>query len=106
MARIGDPMRQWKLSPMDICPTGAGMIIRGLGTLCSRRRSRYAPWHIVRSDDKRRARLNCIAHLLKNDSLQEGRLRSTECGCRNDPTRAATTTCTSLRAANFVTERY
>ena len=27
--------------------------------------SKYAPWHIIRSDDKRRARLNCIAHLLK-----------------------------------------
>ena len=34
--------------------------------LMSRRpTSKHAPWHIIRSDDKRRARLNCIAHLLK-----------------------------------------
>jgi polyphosphate kinase 2 (PPK2 family) len=63
--RIEDPLRQWKLSPMD---------------LESRRRwydyslardamfdatdTEHAPWYIVPSDDKRRARLNCISHLL------------------------------------------
>ena len=35
----------------------------------------YAPWYIVRSDDKKRARLNCIAHLFEPDPVQEGPAR-------------------------------
>ena len=70
--RIKDPTKQWKLSPMD---------------LESRRRwyeyslardamfeatdTDYAPWYIVRSDDKRRARLNCITHLLSMIHYEE-----------------------------------
>ena len=64
-ARIDDPLRQWKLSPTD-------MESRRLWYEYSRARDKmlaatdtaHAPWHIVRSDDKKRARLNCIAHLL------------------------------------------
>ena len=64
-ARIEDPLRQWKLSPTD-------MESRRLWYEYSRARdmmlaatdTAQAPWHIVRSDDKKRARLNCIAHLL------------------------------------------
>jgi polyphosphate kinase 2 len=64
-ARIEDPLRQWKLSPTD-------MESRRLWYEYSRARdmmlaatdTSQAPWHIVRSDDKKRARLNCIAHLL------------------------------------------
>ena len=37
--------------------------------------TKHAPWYIVRSDDKRRARLNCIAHLLEPDPVQEGAAR-------------------------------
>ena len=63
-ARIEDPLRQWKLSPMDMesyqrwydYSRARDMMLKATDT-------KHAPWHIVRSDDKRRARLNCIAHL-------------------------------------------
>jgi polyphosphate kinase len=66
--------------------------------------SKHAPWHIVRSDDKRRARLNCIAHLLKSIpfkrvSRDRGRLpKRSDKGGYNDQT--------TLRGMKFVPERY
>jgi polyphosphate kinase len=64
-ARIKDPLRQWKLSPMDLesfrrwyeYSKARDMMIEATD-------SKHAPWHLVRSDDKRKARLNCISHLL------------------------------------------
>jgi polyphosphate kinase 2 len=65
-ARINDPLRQWKLSPMDL-PSRAKWYEYSLArdAMLKATDTRHAPWHIVRSDDKRRARLNTIAHLLK-----------------------------------------
>jgi len=64
-ARIHDPLRQWKLSPMDLpsrqkwyeYSKARDMMLEATDT-------EHAPWTIVHSDDKRRARLNCISHLL------------------------------------------
>jgi polyphosphate kinase len=64
-ARIEDPLRQWKLSPTDLES-------RRLWYNYSRARDQmldatdtpWAQWHIVRSDSKKQARLNCISHLL------------------------------------------
>ncbi|HXK08618.1 MAG TPA: polyphosphate kinase 2 [Vicinamibacteria bacterium] len=64
-ARIDDPLRQWKLSPTDLesrrrwydYSLARDMMLAATDT-------KHAPWHVVRSDDKKRARLNCIAHLL------------------------------------------
>ena len=64
-ARIEDPMRQWKLSPMDVesyarwydYSRARDMMLKATDT-------KHAPWYVVRSDDKERARLNCISHLL------------------------------------------
>ena len=65
-ARIDDPVRQWKLSPMDIESYRRWYAYsRERDLMLKKTNSKYAPWHIVRSDDKRRARLNCIAHILK-----------------------------------------
>ena len=65
-ARIHDPMRQWKLSPMDL-PSRAKWYeySRARDAMLKATDTPWAPWYIVRSDDKRRARLNAIAHLLK-----------------------------------------
>jgi len=64
-ARINDPLRQWKLSPMDL-PSRAKWYeySRARDAMFKATDTRFAPWHVVRSDDKRRARLNVIAHLL------------------------------------------
>ena len=64
-ARIDDPLRQWKLSPMDIESwTRWYDYSRARDMMLEATDTEHAPWHIVRSDDKKRARLNCIAHLL------------------------------------------
>ena len=65
-ARIDDPLRQWKLSAMDL-PSRAKWYrySRARDAMFKATDTRWAPWHIVRSDDKRRARLNVIVHLLK-----------------------------------------
>jgi polyphosphate kinase 2 len=64
-ARIEDPLRQWKLSPMDVESFGRWYAYsRARDMMLEATDTKDAPWYIVRSDDKRRARLNCISHLL------------------------------------------
>ena len=64
-ARIDDPLRQWKLSPMDIESYGRWYdYSRARDMMLEATDSEHAPWHIVRSNDKRRARLNGISHIL------------------------------------------
>lgn len=65
LARISDPVRQWKLSPMDLesyrrwydYSHARDLMLESTDT-------KIAPWYILPSNDKRRARLNCIAHIL------------------------------------------
>jgi polyphosphate kinase 2 len=64
-ARIEDPIRQWKLSPMDLpSRTKWYEYSRARDMMLKATDTRHAPWYILRSDDKKRARLNCIRHLL------------------------------------------
>src|ERR1700746_1320463 len=64
-ARIKEPLRQWKLSPMDLESfRRRNEYSRARDRMLEATDSKHAPWHIVRSDDKKRARLNCISHLL------------------------------------------
>jgi polyphosphate kinase len=65
-ARMEDPLRQWKLSPMDL-PSRERWFdySRARDRMLKATDTKHAPWHILISDDKRRARLNCISHLLK-----------------------------------------
>ena len=65
LARIEDPLRQWKLSPTDLCSRSKWFeYSRARDVMFAATNTNFAPWYIVRSDDKRRARLNCIHHLL------------------------------------------
>jgi len=65
-ARIDDPLRQWKLSPMDLPSRSKWyQYSRARDQMLDATDTQHAPWTILRSDDKRRARLNCITHLLK-----------------------------------------
>jgi polyphosphate kinase 2 len=65
-ARIDDPLRQWKLSNMDL-PSREKWYEYSLArdAMFKATDTREAPWFVVRSDDKKRARLNCISQLLK-----------------------------------------
>ena len=64
-ARVDDPIRQWKLSPMDLPSLERWYeYSRARDRMLDATDSKHAPWYIVRSDNKKRARLNCISHLL------------------------------------------
>lgn len=64
-ARIDDPLRQWKLSPMDLpSRTKWFEYSRARDAMLEATDTPHAPWHILYSDDKKRARLNCISHIL------------------------------------------
>jgi polyphosphate kinase len=65
-ARIEDPLRQWKLSPMDLESYSHWYdYSRARDLMLEMSDTKESPWRIVRSDDKRRARLNLISHLLE-----------------------------------------
>lgn len=65
-ARITDPLRQWKLSPIDLSSRSKWFeYSRARDMMLNATDTKWAPWLILRSDDKRRARLNCITHLLR-----------------------------------------
>jgi polyphosphate kinase 2 len=67
IARIDDPLRQWKLSPMDIESYRRWYdYSRARDLMLKATHSKHAPWHVVRSDDKKRARLHCISYILKS----------------------------------------
>ncbi|HEY7316712.1 MAG TPA: polyphosphate kinase 2 [Candidatus Binatia bacterium] len=64
-ARVTDPLRQWKLSPTDLYSRSRWFeYSRARDMMLEATDTEFAPWYIVSSDDKRRARLNCIRHLL------------------------------------------
>ena len=64
-ARIEDPVRQWKLSPMDL-PSRSKWYeySRARDLMLKATDVKHAPWYVLRSDDKKRARLNCLTHIL------------------------------------------
>jgi polyphosphate kinase 2 len=65
-ARVESPIRQWKLSPMDVASYDRWYdYSRARDMMLEATDTEHAPWHIVFSDDKKRARLNCIAHILE-----------------------------------------
>ena len=65
LARIHDPLKQWKLSPMDLESRRRWeAYTQTKEVMLERTHIAEAPWWVVEADDKKRARLNCIAHLL------------------------------------------
>lgn len=65
LGRIHDPLKQWKLSPMDLESRRRWEdYTRAKEIMLERTHIAEAPWWIVQADDKKKARLNCIHHLL------------------------------------------
>ncbi len=65
LMRIHDPIKQWKLSPMDLqSRVRWEQYTKAKEDMFARTSIAEAPWHIVEGNDKKRARLNCISHLL------------------------------------------
>src|SRR5205085_10900695 len=64
-ARLEDPLRQWKLSPMDVKSFSRWYdYSRARDAMFEATSHEFAPWYVIRSDDKKRARLNGIKHIL------------------------------------------
>jgi polyphosphate kinase 2 len=104
-ARIDDPLRQWKLSPMDVESYRRWYAYsRARDLMLKKTSSKHAPWQIIRSNDKRRARLNCIAHLLKTIPHKRVARDKVRLPKRSDKGRYDDQR--SIRGMKFVAERY
>ena len=105
MARIEDPLRQWKLSPMDLESYKRwDEYSKARDQMLETTDSEHAPWYIVRSDDKRRARLNCIAHILSlipYKTAPHAKVKLPKRSGKNDYDTDA-----ALKGRNFVPDRY
>jgi polyphosphate kinase 2 len=72
LARINDPLKQWKLSPMDLYARSKWEdYTRAKETMLERTHIAEAPWSLVHAVDKKKARLNCISHLLSQFPYEE-----------------------------------
>ncbi|MCD2183793.1 polyphosphate kinase 2 [Rhizobium sp. GN54] len=81
--RIDDPVRQWKLSPMDLESYRKWWdYTRAYDDMIRMTDSEHAPWWIVPSDDKQRARINCISHLLESIPYERVKFDEPELGKR------------------------
>jgi len=104
-ARIEDPLRQWKLSPMDTESYRLWYAYsRARDQMLKATDSAHALWHLIRSDDKRRARLNCIAHLLRSIPFKRVSHHPIALPKRSDKGRYNDQR--ALRGRNFVAKRY
>ena len=72
MMRIHDPLKQWKLSPMDLdARRHWEAYTKAKETMLERTNIPEAPWWVVAANDKKKARLNCITHLLNQIPYKE-----------------------------------
>jgi polyphosphate kinase 2 len=104
-ARITDPVRQWKLSPMDL-PSRSRWYdySRARDMMLKATDTKHAPWYILRSDDKKRARLNAIRHLLS--LIPYKKVPRDKIKLPKRSSRDAYDDQASLRGRKFVAERY
>jgi polyphosphate kinase 2 len=104
-ARIDDPVRQWKLSPMDIESYRRWYEYSlARDQMLEATDSPHAPWYIVRSDDKRRGRLNAISHILKLIPYQKVAHKKIKLPKRSGKRKYDDQG--TLRGRKFVTEKY
>jgi polyphosphate kinase 2 len=104
-ARLEDPLRQWKLSDMDLKSYSRWYdYSRARDAMLKKTDSKHAPWVIVRSDDKRRGRLNCIAHILS--ALPYKKLSRPKIKLPARETKHAYDDKASLKGKHFVVERF
>jgi polyphosphate kinase 2 (PPK2 family) len=85
-ARIDDGRKIWKLSPMDLRSFHHWYdYSRARDSMFAATDTPWAPWNVVRSDDKKRARLNVIAHLLSQIPYEEIRRETPQLPKRQKP---------------------
>jgi len=105
LRRIEDPMRQWKLSPMDLESYRRWYdYSKARDLMLEATDSKHAPWFIARTDDKRRGRLNCIAHVLSRIPYKKIKPAKVELPKRSDKRKYDDEA--PLKGRHFVVERY
>jgi polyphosphate kinase len=104
-ARLSDPLRQWKLSDMDL-PSREKWYnySRARDLMLEATDTEWAPWHIVASEDKRRARLNCIAHFLSLIPYKQVKRKAIELPKRDKDD--AYDDVASIAGRRFIEQRY
>ncbi len=104
-ARIDDPVRQWKLSPMDL-PSRSKWFeySRARDAMLEATDTAHAPWHVLRSDDKKRARLNCIRHVL--DSIPHKKVKREKVKLPKRSMKGAYDDSAPLKQRKFVRDAY
>jgi len=104
-ARINDPLRQWKLSPMDL-PSRERWFeySRARDKMLKHTDTKHAPWYILNSDDKKRARLNCIRHILSQVPYKEVARKKIKLPARSS--KGEYDDAASLKGRKFVREVY
>ena len=104
-ARVKDPLRQWKLSSMDLPARSRWYdYSRARDMMLEATDTKDVPWYIVRSDDKKRARLNCISHLLSLVPYRQAPREKVKLPKRQ--TKGAYDDTASMKGRRFVAEKY
>ena len=104
-ARIEDPRKVWKLSPMDVESFNRWYdYSRARDDMIAATSMDYAPWHVVRADSKKRARLNCISHLLSQFAYKDLPRDKVKLGKRN--TKGSYDDEASIAKFNVIPEKY
>ena len=104
-ARMDDPLRQWKLSPMDL-PSRAKWFeySRARDLMLKATDTKWAPWYILHSDDKKRARLNCIHHIL--DLIPHKKVKRDKIKLPKRSMKGAYDDQSTLKGRRFISENY
>jgi len=103
--RIDDPRKVWKLSPMDVESYNRWhQYSRARDRMLEATDTDNSPWHIVRSNDKKRARLNCISHLLSQIPYEEIPREKVDLGKRT--MKGGYDDQATLEGRRFVAEKY
>ena len=104
-ARMEDPLREWKLSPMDLpSRTKWFEYSRARDMMLKATDTKHAPWYILPSDNKKRARLNCIHHILSLIPYKKVPREKVKLPKRS--MKGAYDDQASLKGRNFVPEKY
>ena len=104
-SRIEDPRKTWKLSPMDLESYKRWyQYSEARDRMLEVTDTKYAPWYIVRSDDKKRARLNCISHFLSRIPYKKLHREEVVLGKRNK--KGKYNDVVTLEGRNFIPEIY
>jgi polyphosphate kinase 2 len=104
-ARIEDPLRQWKLSPMDLESYARWYdYSRARDQMLEATDTEEAPWYLVNSNDKKRARLNCLSQLL--DLIPYKKVEHDKIKLPKRSTKGAYDDQAPLEGRNFVPEKY